>query len=309
MKIKEEKMDLNKTIKIAKKLIDLPYNKFNLENYIPQIIKFLSDDEFGFHISDINQPIKLMSGNHKNSGIVTYNQLISPYRKRNIYIVGKGILFDSGGMDLKPSGKMTDMTDDKAGAIIALTIANYLKGNVVAYCPITTNFIHTSKITPGDEIKIGKKIVKITNTDAEGRLILAEALTTLHLNKDDIVITIATLTGAVGCAIGELATGVFSTNQALGIKYLNAAAKSGEYAWRLPTWDYLQKKYYNKKVIQNSFKEIKEGATEGALFIKQFVPYPENWIHLDIAYSAFGKNKKATGVPIKSIIKFIGGLK
>jgi leucyl aminopeptidase len=293
-------MDLTKTIRIAKKLIDLPYNKFNLDNYLSVLNKYISTEEV---FTESDQPIKLMSANHKNAGIVTCGHSLN--KKRNIYLVGKGILFDSGGLDLKPSGRMTDMTDDKAGMIIALSVANYLKGKVRAYCPVSTNFIHTSKITPGDEITIGKKVVKITNTDAEGRLILADALNYLRPTKNDIVITIATLTGAVGYAIGELATGVFSTNQTLGIKFLNAAAKSGEYAWRLPTWDYLQKKYYNKRVIQNSFKDIKEGATEGAMFIKQFVPNPENWIHLDIAYSAFGKDKKASGVPIKSLINFI----
>jgi len=295
----------DKVINTAKKLIDLPYNKFNLENYKEVLWKYF--ENMHFKGSDQNLPIKLMSGNHENSGKVEINY--STTNKRNIYIIGKGILFDSGGMDLKPSGRMFDMTDDKAGMIIALNVANYLKGNVVAYCPVTTNFIHTSKIIPGDEIKIGKKIVKITNTDAEGRLILAEAISSLNVSKNDIIITIATLTGSVGYAIGDKATGVFTKNEILMKKYAEASFEAKEYAWGLPIWDYLQKKYYNKKIIKNSVKEIKEGATEGALFIKQFIPYPNQWIHLDIASSSFDKQGRANGVPIRSLINFIRRLK
>jgi len=290
---------LNKVIKTTKSLIDLPYNKFNLENYYNILTTNFGCLDF---IRNPNLPTQLMSGNHPEAGI------IKTPGKGHIYIIGKGVLFDSGGMDLKTRG-MTDMTGDKAGMIIALSVANYLKGNTIAYCPVTTNFIHTSNIIPGDEIKIGKKIVKVTNTDAEGRLILAEALATLHPTKKDFIITIATLTGAIGYAIGDKATGVFSNNENLLKNYAEASFETGELAWGLPLWDYLQEKYYNKKLIENSVKDIKEGATEGAMFIKQFVPYPNQWIHLDIAYSAFSKDKKANGVPIKTLVNFIRRLK
>lgn len=291
---------LDKVIKTCKKIIDLPYNRFNLENYF----SVLSNNELNPITVDTKEdgPIKLMSGNNFYARIITSN--FNPTKKKNIYIVGKGILFDSGGLDLKDSGNMDNMHDDKAGMIIAMSIANYLKGNVIAYCPVTTNFINNSQIIPGDEIKIGKKLVKVTNTDAEGRLILAEALSTLHLNENDIVITIATLTGAVGYAIGAEATGVFAENEELLKKYADASHEAEEYAWGLPLWGHYQKKHYDKKLIQNAVKEIKCGATEAALFVKQFVPNPNHWIHLDIAYSAF-TGKKANGVPIKSLINFI----
>lgn len=290
---------MKKLIKDTKKIIDLPYNKFNLDNYLG-----IFAEKFGsicFDETPNGLPIKAMSGNHPRAGIVKTKV------KGKIYIIGKGILFDSGGMDLKPRGKMTDMTGDKAGMIIALFVANYFKKDVVAYCPVSTNLISTSLITPGDEFNLGNKIVKVTNTDAEGRLILAEALTSVPVTKNDIIITIATLTGCVGCAIGKKATGVLTPSDKLANKYLKASEKEGEYAWRLPLWDYLQKKYYNKKKIKNCVDEIRAGTIEGAMFLKQFVKYPDNWIHLDIAYSAFTK-KKANGVPIKSLINFIKGL-
>jgi leucyl aminopeptidase len=292
-----------KIIDKAKRLINLAYNQFNLDNYFPILYKTFG--ELGFRNTDSNLPIKLMSGQHKNAGIISCNNLISPYRKKNIYIIGKGILFDSGGLDLKDG--MLNMNNDKAGMIIALAVADYCK-NVTAWCPVTTNLIQTSQITPGDIIKIGNKKVLVSNTDAEGRLVLAEAISTLTISKSDIIITIATLTGAVEDAIGR-ATGVFTDNPNLACKYMDASKKANEICWKLPLWEYLEKKYYKGKIIKNEVKEIKCGATEGALFIKQFIPYPENWIHLDIAASAFDDKEKANGVPIKSLINFIKELK
>ena len=297
--------NLKKVISTTKKLINLPYNRFNLENYL-SVLK-ANKLSFTFFQTKENLPIKLMSGNNEHAGIVE-TKLLSKKQKRNIYIIGKGILFDSGGLDIKIKG-MSDMTGDKAGMIIALSVANYSKGNVVAYCPVTTNLLQTSQITPGDEIKIGKKTVKVNNTDAEGRLILAEAISTLNTSKNDIIITIATLTGAVAYAIGEEATGVFADNEDLLKKYAEASFEAKELAWGLPLWEHYQKQYYNSKIINNSVDKIKCGATSAALFLKQFIPHPQNWIHLDIAYSTFDEDKKANGVPIKSLINFIRRLK
>jgi len=291
---------LDRTIKISKFLTNLPYNKFNLDNYFPILYK--SFGELGFKNTDANLPIKLMSGQHVNSGIITSNNLIAPYRKRNIYIIGKGLLFDAGGYNLKR--EMAGMNKDMAGMAIALAIAE-LSPKVIAVCPVTTNFIHNNQILPSDIISIGKKQVEVTNTDAEGRLVLAEAISTLNVSKSDIIITIATLTGACEYAIDKKATGVLTPSDKLASLYLDASKEEKEYAWRLPLWDYLQKKHYNKKLIQNAIKDIKAGTTEGAMFIQQFIPYPENWIHLDIASSAFDDKGKANGVPIKSLLNFI----
>ena len=295
--------NLNKVISTTRKLIDLPYNRFNLEN----CFAVLHSHELNPVTIDTakNLPIKLMSGDNFYSRVITSNYF--PNKKKNIYIIGKGILFDSGGLNLKDR-HMEDMTNDKAGMIIAMNVANYLKGNVIAFCPVTTNCIQNSKITPGDIISIGNKIVKITNTDAEGRLILAEALAMIKPNKDDIIITLATLTGAAAYAVGEEATAVLGENEELLKKYAEASFEAKELAWALPLWNHYQKKYYDKKLIENSVNAIKCGTSEAALFVKQFVPNPNNWIHLDIAYSAF-TGKKANGVPIKSLINFIRKIK
>ena len=297
------KTRLDKLITTAKRLIELPYNQFGLDNYLEQLCKPLNDD---FDLMDTlkTEPIKLMSGNHPKSGILATNDHRLKNEKKNIVIVGKGILFDSGGYNLKTGKNISNMHMDKAGMIIAMLVANYFNTDrVTAWCPVTTNFIHNSKLTPNDIIKIGKKRVEVGNTDAEGRLILAEALARYNQGEDDIIITIATLTGCCECAVDK-ATGVLGGRKVVDA-YLKAAKDVKEYAWELPIFPYMEE-YYKKQPITNSQNKIKAGTSEGACFIKQFIHFSENWLHLDIAASA-EKDGKATGVPIKSLVKFIQG--
>jgi len=292
---------LDKVIATARKLIDMPYNQFNLDNYLA-----ILPNPIAFNNTSEKLPIKLMSNNGFYAGIVEINNCKTE-KENKIYIIGKGILFDSGGLNLKTGrGGSYGMHGDKAGAIIALSVANYLKGNVVVYCPITTNFIQNSQITPGDILKIGNKRVVVNNTDAEGRLILAEAISTLNVSKDDIIITVATLTGACEYAIDK-ATGVLTPSDKLAELFLTASKEEKECAWRLPMFDYMQK-FYKKQPIKNAEDKIKAGTSEAAMFLKQFVPYPENWLHLDIAASS-SKDGKATGIPIKSLVNFIKRIK
>ena len=297
------KNKLKKYIDGCKKLIDMPYNQLNLSNYKEKL-----SEAYNIKIRSLSTsskaPIKLMSGNCAQAGIVYDNEP----KKGKIFLVGKGVLFDAGGYDLKPAGRMNDMKCDMSGMAIAFAVASYFKeNNVIAFCPVATNFLHNNNITPGDYIKIGKKEVEITNTDAEGRLILAEALSQLPVKKNDIVITIATLTGACAYAIGEKATAFMTPTKEFTHKYKKASKKVGELAWRLPLWDYLQKDFDKKRIINASKKKC--GTIMGGMFIKQFIPYPKNWIHLDIAYSAYdNKKNKATGEPIKTLVEFIKGL-
>ena len=301
---------MKKYIKGYKQLVDMPYNQLNLDNYIEQIKKIYKTETILLKTEE-NKPIKLMAGQHSQAGILHSLRIplfhIPP--KKKIWIVGKGILFDSGGYDLK--NDMVTMKTDMAGMACAIGVENYINSSqVIAWCPVSTNFLHNNQIIPGDQIKIGKKIVEVTNTDAEGRLILAEGLSNLdsRVKPNDIVITIATLTGCVGYAVGKKATGVFSPNDKLVKAYLQASEETKELAWRLPLWDYIQKKY-NKKIIKNSDDKIDAGATEGAMFVKQFVKYPKNWIHLDIASACYNEDKsKATGEPFKTLVKFVKGL-
>jgi leucyl aminopeptidase len=281
---------IDKVIAQTKHLINLPYNYFNLENYFTVLRKYY--DIYDVFVNE-NKPIKLMSGNHRNAQIIKSG-------KGHIYIIGKGILFDSGGLDLKH--KMYGMTSDKAGMLIGLAVAQLYPNKVIAFCPVTTNFIQTSKITPGDVYQIGNKKVEVNNTDAEGRLILAEAISQLNVSENDIIITLATLTGCCEYAVDK-AVGVFAVNNTLAQKYIRASETAKEYAWQLPMFAYMQK-FYKKQPFKNAEDKIKAGASEGAMFIRQFIKYPQNWLHLDIA-PVVVKNNRATGIPIKSLINFI----
>jgi len=287
---------LDKAIKTCNKIVDLPYNKFSLENYKEVLTKYKY--KCNFINSNENLPIKLMSGNHINAGILTSG-------KGKIIVVGKGVLFDSGGLDLKPSdGTMCAMTDDKCGMLIALTLSKLFPDKVRAFCPVSTNFIFNSKIIPGNIYKIGNHLVRVTDTDAEGRLLLIEAISDLSITKSDIIITIATLTGGCALAIGSKATAVMSDNEDLLKKYAEASFEAHELAWGLPMFDYMND-YYKKEPLKNWIKEFKGSTSQGGCFIKQFVKYPQNFIHLDIASSSFDDNGKANGIPIKSLINFI----
>ena len=291
-------------IKNSNRLIDMRHNELNLDNYKNKICKLLKIKDLQFIDTDKKGVIKLMSGQHKEAGIIYSNKIDN---KRKIYLIGKGILFDSGGYNLK-GDTMNTMNSDMAGMSIAMTVASYLnKENVIAYCPVSTNFIHNSQIISGDIIKIGNKKVEVLNTDAEGRLILAEAISNLNVSKSDIVITIATLTGACAYAIGEKATAVMTNNDELASKYDKASKKAEELSWRLPLWDYIQEDF-NKKVIPNILKR-KCGTINAGMFLKQFVKYDKNWLHLDIASSSFDDSKrKATGEPVKSLVEFVRSL-
>ena len=290
-------------VEYCKKLVSMPHNKFNLANYKERLSKLLKI-KINFIETKPTGSIKLMSGQHKNAGIIATHYRST--KKRRVILVGKGILFDAGGYDIKPSGKYADMKIDMAGMASAFSVATQLPTkNLVAYCPVSTNLVANSQILPGDEIKIGSKLVTISNTDAEGRLILAEALTSVPQRSKDIIVTVATLTRAVGQAIGEKATGVFAFDDDLYQKYKKSSDKVKELVWRLPLWAYLDKKHFRKKRIKNSVKD-KPGASVAALFLKQFIKYPDNWIHLDIAYSCWDKKKeKATGQSVRTLIDFI----
>lgn len=281
-----------KLIKEAIRVIGLSYNQFNLANY-----KCILHKNFSFEdvYTSSTGPIKLMSGQHENSGIIRHRA------DNNVTLIGKGLLFDSGGYNLKRD--MEGMAGDMAGMAVALTAANLAKVN--AYCPIATNLIHNNQILPGDILQIGNKKVEVSNTDAEGRLVLAEAITELNASKNEIIITIATLTGACVYAVGE-AVAVLSPNDKLALKFLEASGKEKLDSWQLPLWPKYQKKFYDKPVIKNSNKGFHADTIGGGMFVQQFVKYPDQWLHIDIAAIDIKKDGEKL---IKTLIRFVNSIK
>jgi leucyl aminopeptidase len=231
-------------------------------------------------------------------------------------IVGKGVCFDSGGLSLKLSSYMDFMQYDKSGACTVIATIKALKElnipvNVVAVAPLVENMPSGTAYKPGDIVKTASgKTIEISNTDAEGRVVLSDALHHATLYKPRGIIDLATLTGACVVALGHEAAGLMTNNPHLAGKIKNAAEKTGEKVWELPMW-----KEYETLVkseiadVINSDKGHAAGTIEGGMFLKKFVgEYP--WVHLDIAGVAWvekpGVNFRAgsTGWGVRLLVEF-----
>ncbi|NCC94700.1 MAG: leucyl aminopeptidase, partial [Opitutae bacterium] len=217
--------------------------------------------------------------------------------KKTVVLVGKGVTFDSGGINLKPAGsQIEEMKMDMAGAaVVAATLitAARLKAKVhlVGVLPLVENMPSGRATRPGDIVKsFAGKTVEIGNTDAEGRLILIDALAwALKQYKPDAIVDLATLTGACVVALGEKIAGLFSGDDGLAENILAAAGCTGERCWRLP----LPEDY--KEQIKSDFADLSNtgatrwgGAITAALFLSAFVA-DARWAHLDIAGPAYSK--------------------
>ncbi len=231
----------------------------------------------------------------------------------DLALVGKGITFDSGGISLKPSHKMEEMKGDMAGgaAVIAAISAMArlkLKINVTAIVPAVENLPGNCAFKPGDVLKaMTGKTIEIISTDAEGRLILADALGYASKLKARFIIDVATLTGACVVALGYVCTGAMGNNQGLVDKVITAGAGAGELIWQLPMYD--DYKEQNKSDIA----DIKNAGSRGAgtitaaLFLAEFVGKTP-WLHLDIAGTSTSDKehkylaKGATGVPVRTLV-------
>lgn len=218
--------------------------------------------------------------------------------------IGKGITFDSGGYSLKPAKSMETMKGDMAGAATVLGLFKYLKEhgsdlNIVGLIPTCENMIGRDAIAPGEVINYQNgKSVEVLNTDAEGRLILADAL--IYSQKFNApVIDIATLTGGIVVALGSHRSGLFGTNRELIEKIKEAGQQSADPVWEMPMDD----EVYSPKSEVADMKNISSGPSSitAALFLREFAP--QNWAHLDIA----GTSGEAvgTGRPLPLIIQLI----
>jgi len=210
---------------------------------------------------------------------------------RRLAIVGKGVCFDSGGISIKPAGQMEEMKMDKTGACTVIsaiaTVARLAPGTpLLALAPAVENMPGPHSTRPGDIVTAlnGKK-VDVTNTDAEGRLILGDAMTYAERLGATNIVDVATLTGAVSRALGHLVTGAFGTPQAWYDEVMAAGAKAGERYWQLPLIDdYVPE-------MDSWYGDLKNsGSAEGSLvksglFLREFVTVP--WVHLDIAGTAY----------------------
>jgi leucyl aminopeptidase len=234
-----------------------------------------------------------------------------------IVLVGKAVTFDSGGISIKPSSGMENMKFDMSGGAAVLGAmeaagALGLPLNVVALVPATENLPGGDAFKPGDVLHMHSgKTVEIVTTDAEGRLILADALTYAGRYEPAAVVDCATLTGACVVALGDHASGLMGNDEDLVAELQAAGETTGERAWPLPLFEeYTEQIRGDTADIKNSGGRGGGALTAGA-FLKEFADYP--WAHLDIAGTAYGKKgnayttKGATGVPARLLVEFLLG--
>lgn len=226
--------------------------------------------------------------------------------KKPVVFVGKGLTFDSGGISIKPSAGMEEMKYDMCGGanVIGTLIAIAklkLKVNVVGLIAATENMPGPSANKPGDVCKARNgKTFEVNNTDAEGRLILADALSYASELEPQIIADAATLTGAIIMALGNTHTGYFTRNEALNKKIQLASAQSGEWLWRMPLTD------FNLKDMKGTFADLSNtsntkgaGSATAAAFLEQFVGDGIPWAHFDIAGTAWAVGNRLNYCPKK----------
>lgn len=246
--------------------------------------------------------------------VVDYNP---PGAKGTLGLVGKAITFDTGGISLKPGAKMHEMKYDKSGGCAVLNAIDLIASleiphRVVAVVTAAENMPGGRAARPGDIItyKNGKS-VEILNTDAEGRLVLADGLLHIASFKPDVVLDLATLTGMCVATFGHVAAGVMSNNDALSEALIASGKESGERLWPLPMWE-----EYGE-MIKGEHADIKNiggqygGTITGAWFLKHFVPEGTPWAHLDIAGTAWGDFKNSyipngpSGFGVRLLLDFL----
>jgi len=234
---------------------------------------------------------------------------------KTIALVGKGVTFDTGGISIKPAAQMDEMKWDKCGAAAVLGILEavwrlQLPVRLRAYLPFAENMPDGAAYRPGDIVRISNgKTVEILNTDAEGRMILADALSWATREKPDALLEYSTLTGACVVALGHTGAGLFTPADDLAAQLLNAAEASGERLWRLPLWEeFLEEMRGAHGDLKNSGGRW-GGASTAAAFLSQFVGDLGHWAHLDVAGPAYvgeGREKRsATGYGVGLTVEWL----
>ncbi|MDA0193581.1 MAG: leucyl aminopeptidase [Bacteroidetes bacterium] len=286
-----------------------------------------SGKEFGFDVTVLSKD-QIIKENL--NALLAVNQgsalppsfIISEYKGKGaqvtVGLVGKGVTFDTGGISIKGSKDMHDMKSDMAGAAAVLGIIEVaakleLAVHIVAVVPSTENAVDANSVKPGDIIHSHSgKTIEVIDTDAEGRLILADALSYITTKyKPDVLIDFATLTGSIIGTLGYHAAGLFANNKLLETQLIDSSLSSGEKVWPMPLWsDYEEDLESDVADIKNYSGKPLAGAITAAKFLEVFINGHLNWAHIDIAGTAFKespmcKHKNATAYGVELILDFI----
>lgn len=298
---------LGQSVNLARRLGELPSNVVTPSSLVNEIKQFGQQFNWIVDILDrdrmqnegLNALLAVAQGS-ENPPYLAIATLRNPAASKTVAMVGKGVTFDSGGISIKPSKNMEEMKYDMCGAAAVLATLQAvsltkLPVNIIAAMPLVENMPSGKAIRPGDIVKsYSGKTIEIINTDAEGRLILADALSYVEKQyKPDVIIDLATLTGAVIVALGHMAAAVLTSNVDILETLQEASNISGEKIWQLPMWDDYKELMKSKVAdVRNISNKSGAGTITAAMFLKNFV---ENtpWIHLDIAGTAWDMPEKS----------------
>ena len=300
-------------------MVNEPGNIMNSTNFVKfvksnhQKLKIELMEESQLKKKNLNLILAVNKGSQNKPYLLTVKWLPKKNQKP-VVLVGKGVTFDTGGINLKRYD-FHDMKTDMTGAsvvfsLLRLCALNNLKRNVIGLIPLVENMVGSAASRPGDIItSYNKKTVEIMDTDAEGRLIMADALSYSENFKPCCVIDVATLTGQAGSIFNQMSIVIMGNNDALLKKYEKIGELTNEKIWQLPMWS-----EYNK-LLKSSVADIKNtgkassGAILGGVFLSNFIPKKTNWMHVDIAGVSFNENDSiingATGASIISLYELL----
>lgn len=313
-------------------LVNAPYNKLGANN----LVSWVKDQgrKNRFKVTVFNKAKIEKTGLHALLAVNRGSEsdpvfIIAEYKgnKRQdagtIGLIGKGVTFDTGGLSIKPSSNMHYMKSDMGGAATVLGAISTIAAlkwpvNIVTITPVTDNSVDANSIKPGDVIdSYSGKTIEIIDTDAEGRLILADALAYMAKNYEvDHIIDLATLTGSAVRTFGSVCAALLSNDEELADTIYNQGIETGEKVWPLPLWDeYDDEMKSDVADIKNLSTKPVAGAITAAKFLQAFISDHPSWAHLDIAGTAFGdtkfgKMKAATGWGVHllcSVVKELNG--
>lgn len=332
-----QKYDLEEGIKIGlavnqvRDLVNSPHNYVNVDTFAQKAEEVCRQNKIKVKVLDRKQLEKLKmgallgvnQGSHHGAKLVLMEYLPLGGRQEPVVLVGKGVTFDTGGVNIKPSQGITEMHMDMAGGAAVLGVFMLLrdleiKQNVVGVIPLTDNSVDALAQKPSDIVtSYSGKTIEIGNTDAEGRLILADAISYAVKNyKPSQIIDVATLTGACIVALGDQMAGMFGNNAKMKERLKNAGQETDEEVWEMPIHDSHRRNMKSKFADLNNVDVSGSGggASTGAAFIENFIE-GHDWIHLDIAGPAMPKKHKdidfsgGTGYGVRLLIEFLRSIK
>jgi leucyl aminopeptidase len=312
---------IGRGVELARTLGDLPGN-ICTPSYLANKARELGQSSDKLKVSVMNEAgmeklgmgslLSVSRGSREPAKLITLKYTGGKATQKPVVLVGKGVTFDSGGISLKPGAKMDEMKYDMCGAASVLgtlqaCIAMKLPINVVGVIPTTENLPDGAASKPGDIVtSMSGQTIEVLNTDAEGRLILCDALTYSDRFKPAAVIDIATLTGACVIALGSHAAGLLSNNDDLADKLLAAGKSAGDRAWHLPLWDEYQAQLKSNFADMANIGGREAGTITAACFLSRFTE-KYHWAHIDIAGVAWkgGDEKGATGRPVSLLTQYL----